>query len=104
MIERHVEEHLGKIVKDHGGQYYKWVSPGNSGVPDRIVLLAGQVWFVELKKPGEKPRPLQRRTLFKLNSAGYNTAVVDSIEEGDMLVARILQKGGDGGGANLSAT
>ena len=34
---------------------YKFVSPGNAGVPDRVVILqGGKSGFVELKRPGEK--------------------------------------------------
>ena len=65
---------------------FKWVSPSNAGVPDRIVLLDRQVCFVELKAPGKKPRPLQDYVLGKLSEAGYMTDVIDSKEGVDDLV------------------
>ena len=65
---------------------FKWVSPGNSGVPDRIVLLDRQVCFVELKAPGKKPRPLQDYVIDKLRAAGYQTEVIDSKEGVDDLI------------------
>jgi hypothetical protein len=46
--ERKIENRLVKLVP---GLVLKWVSPGNSGIPDRIVICGGKVWFVELKKP-----------------------------------------------------
>ena len=40
--EKSIEKRLVDGVKALGGRCYKWVSPGNSGVPDRIVLLDGK--------------------------------------------------------------
>lgn len=90
--ESTIENYLGRLVKSRDGLYFKWVSPSNSGVPDRIVLLNRQVWFVELKAPGKKPRPLQHRCLVRLSAAGFNTAVVSTKEEADNLVARIFEE------------
>ena len=50
MRESAIEALLVPVCTSAGGRCYKWVSPGNSGVPDRIVFLpGGKVIFVELK-------------------------------------------------------
>ena len=50
MLEKEIEKILVQGVKALGGKAYKWVSPGNNGVPDRIVILPRKVpVFVELK-------------------------------------------------------
>ena len=55
MRERDVERYLRERVKQLGGRAYKFVSPGNNGVPDRIVMLpGGKLFFVELKAPGKE--------------------------------------------------
>ena len=60
MREKEIEQKLVDTVKKHGGICPKFVSPGFSGMPDRIVLLPkGKFAFVELKAPNKKPRPLQ---------------------------------------------
>ena len=41
MLEKDIEKILVNEVKKLGGRAYKWVSPGNDGVPDRIVILPG---------------------------------------------------------------
>ena len=51
MLERTIEQHLKRQVELLGGRCYKWCSPSNKGVPDRIVFINGQIWFVELKSP-----------------------------------------------------
>lgn len=50
MLEKLVEQKLVRGVRKLGGKAYKFVSPGNVGVPDRIVIWPdGTVQFVELK-------------------------------------------------------
>lgn len=60
MREKTIEQKLVQAVKAKGGIAPKFVSPGFSGVPDRLILLPdGKCGFVEVKTPGRKPRPLQ---------------------------------------------
>lgn len=48
--EKDIEKALVKGIKAAGGIAYKFISPGNVGVPDRLVILpGGGVIFVELK-------------------------------------------------------
>ena len=85
--ERDIEAYLRDQVKALGGRAYKWVSPGNAGVPDRVVLLpGGRVHFVELKAPGKKPTPLQLAQHAKLAALGFRVAVLDSKARVDAFV------------------
>lgn len=62
--ERVLEAYFVKKVKETGALTYKFTSPGQRGVPDRIVLLPnGDVHFVELKTVHGCLSPLQERTL-----------------------------------------
>ncbi|WP_054939050.1 VRR-NUC domain-containing protein [Paenibacillus ihuae] len=81
MRERDIETYLRKQVKAAGGLAYKWTSPGNAGVPDRIVVLPfNRVHFVELKAPGQKPTPLQLAQHRELTARGCSVWVIDSKE------------------------
>lgn len=82
MREARVEKRLvDKVGCDLGGLVWKWVSPGRDGVPDRVVLLpGGRVVFVELKAPGEKPRPKQKYVMELMRALGMDVRVIDSIE------------------------
>jgi Holliday junction resolvase-like predicted endonuclease len=60
MTEKEVEQHLCKRVKALGGYAYKFRSVTQVGVADRIVCLAGQTWFVEVKQPSGRLSALQR--------------------------------------------
>jgi hypothetical protein len=77
-LEKDVEKKLRQMVEKHGGLCLKWVCPGWSGVPDRIVLLpGGVVMFAETKRPkGGKLEPLQRWWQKQLQGLGFWSVVV----------------------------
>lgn len=82
MRERDVEKRLGLRVRDLGGMAFKFISPGNAGVPDRIVILpGGEVWFIELKSLTGVLRPIQEWQIGKLKSIGANVAVIKGMAE-----------------------
>lgn len=74
MLEKTIERYLVKEVKRIGGKAYKFESPGNNGVPDRLVVLPeGRVYFVELKRPkGGKTAALQKLQQQSLKDLGAN--------------------------------
>ena len=76
MREKLIEQKLVKAVKALNGMCPKLVSP------DRMVLLPdGKLSFVEVKAPGEKPRPLQIRRHEQLRQLGFRVAVLDDPEQ-----------------------
>ena len=82
MLEKNIENKLTTAVEKAGGIAPKFVSPSFAGMPDRLVLLPDGVFaFVELKAPGESPRPLQKARHRKLRSLGFKVYVIDSIDE-----------------------
>jgi len=82
MLERAIERYLIHEVKRRNGLALKFVSPGISGVPDRIVLLPrGKMAFVELKAPGETLRPLQVKRKNQLEILGFEVYCVDGIQQ-----------------------
>ena len=82
MREKAIEQKLVKAVKAKGGIAPKFVSPGFSGVPDRLILLPdGKCGFVEVKAPGEKPRPLQESRIRLLRRLGFKVYVLDGAEQ-----------------------
>ena len=82
MREKLIEQKLVKAVKALNGMRPKLVSPGTDGMPDRMVLLPdGKLSFVEVKAPGEKPRPLQIRRHEQLRQLGFRVAVLDDPEQ-----------------------
>ena len=77
-----IEQKLLSAVKGRGGIAPKFVSPGYDGMPDRIVLLpGGHIGFVEVKAPGEKPRPLQEARHELLRRLGFKVYVLDDEQQ-----------------------
>ena len=78
MREKTIEQKFVAAVKAAGGLALKFTSPGFDGVPDRLALLpGGKVAFVEVKAPGEKPRPLQLARHRLLRRLGFQVYMLD---------------------------
>jgi hypothetical protein len=93
MREKTLERKLIEAVKAMGGIAPKFTSPGFDGMPDRLVLMPfGRIGFVEVKRHGEKPRPLQEARHGMLRRLGFKVYVVDSIEQIRQIIGEI---GGD---------
>ena len=77
-MEKDMERKLVQSVMATGGICPKFISPGCSGMPDRIVLLPdGKMAFVEVKAHGMRPRPLQLRRHAALRRLGFRVYVLD---------------------------
>lgn len=87
MREKDIEKYLIDKIKNAGGRAYKFISPGNAGVPDRLVLLpGGKIIFVELKAPGKKPTSLQLAQHRRIQNLGFKVLVIDSKQAADDLI------------------
>lgn len=94
MRERDVERYLIERVRAIGGLCFKWVSPSQRGVPDRIVIYRGRVVFVEVKAPSGVLAAAQRVMLDSLRKHGAEVRVLRSKELVDVFVDEL--KGTDG--------
>lgn len=82
MREKEIEKKLVEGIRKLGGRAYKWVSPGNDGVPDRIVFLPeGLVLFVELKTETGKLTALQEVQFSRLRTLRQNVLVLHGSRE-----------------------
>ena len=76
MRESSIESKFRDEVKEVGGTAYKFVSPGNAGVP-------------ELKRPGEKTTPLQKVQIRKILATGCYATVLDDKKDIDRVIWEI---------------
>ena len=94
MRESFIEEKLTKAVRQNGGICWKFTSPGTAGVPDRIILMPeGRIAFVEVKAPGEKPRPLQQSRHRLLRRLGFKVYVLDALEDIEKIISEVKDYG-----------
>ncbi len=88
LLERDVEKYLVKRIKEIGGEIrkIKWI--GRKDAPDRMVAFNG-AWFVELKRPGEKPRASQTREHERLKQQGLRVCTLSCITSIDEFINEI---------------
>ncbi len=92
MRENEIEAHMRRQAEKRGGLLLKFVSPQNSGVPDRLLLhpaLTRPV-LIELKAPDKTPRPLQLAMHDILRKKGALVFVVDSKKSASDLLDNLL--------------
>lgn len=92
ILERDIEKYLRTEVEAIGGRCLKWVCPQISGVPDRIVLLNGKVYFVELKR-SEDGIWAKLQIIFArwLSKNGFDYSLIQSKAEVDCFIKRITR-------------
>lgn len=91
MRESVVEKYFRQRGEEHGYLCFKFISPSNNGVPDRLVIGHGLTFFVELKAPGKKPRVLQEKVFERMRQHGATVYVIDTKEQVDQLFEEILK-------------
>lgn len=75
--ESEIEAWLKSRIEKLGGMFLKFTSPGNDGVPDRIVIMpAGICVFLELKTRKGKLSEIQKYQIRKLLDCCQQVAVV----------------------------
>lgn len=89
MLEREIEKKLVDGVRKLGGRAYKFVSPGNDGVPDRIVVLPQRgPKFIELKTEYGRLSDLQKVQIKRLRNLGQDVRVLYGLRD----VERFLEE------------
>lgn len=81
VLEKDIEKKIVAYAKSKGCLCYKFTSPAQRAVPDRIIVSPhGVVGFLEVKRPGNKPTPLQNREIDKLAEHNCWVEWHDSVE------------------------
>ena len=90
MREKDIEQKLRQAIKEMGGRAYKFISPGNIGVPDRMVCLpGGRLIFVELKTESGRLTPVQQAQIGYLKNLGQDVRVLYGIEDVERFVGEM---------------
>ncbi len=87
--EAYIEKRVCDFARKLGWLVYKFVSPNNRAVPDRMFMRGNRAFFIEFKRSGAAPTKLQLREHEKIRSAGFEVRVIDSVESGLTLFREI---------------
>jgi len=85
MLEKQIENYFVWAVETLGGKTYKFKSPTQRGVSDRIACMPnGETWFVELKRPkGGRLSELQKMFCNDVLRLKQNYALLTNQQEID---------------------
>ena len=90
--ESKIESHFTDYARGKRCKSYKFVSPGNNGVPDRLVAVEnGRLFLIEFKRLGKKRSPYQARQKVTLNRMGIPVYLCDEIGQAENLLDTILE-------------
>lgn len=91
MLEKEVERRMCALIRMRGGLTYKFTSPGNVGVPDRLVITPmGVVWFVELKTEVGRLEKMQKWQKSELEKRGANVRVIHGWDAAKEFVNEVM--------------
>ena len=87
VLESHVEKTVTAYARKLGWLSYKFSSPSVRGVPDRIYMRDGEIFFIEFKREGKKPTKLQLHTHKQIQEqGGIEVFIIDDVEQGKKLI------------------
>jgi hypothetical protein len=87
MKEKQIESKVVKKAKELGFLTYKFSSPSNRGVPDRIFISPhGEVFFIEFKSTKGKLTQLQKKVIKDIEHYKLDVFIVYGVEEGLILL------------------
>lgn len=90
-MEKDLEAKVGRWVKRRGGLWLKWVSPGFTGVPDRILFVpGGRVVFVEMKQKTGRLMKRQRLVGDMLRRLGCTVYQVFTDEQARQMLREVM--------------
>lgn len=94
MLEKEIERRMVKKVKERGGLCYKFISPNNPGVPDRIIITPkGRVVFVELKTEIGRVANIQKWQISEMQKRGADVRVVKGWPAVEALLEEVMPRG-----------
>ena len=91
MKESQIEAKLVRMVREHGGLCYKFVSPNNPGVPDRIIITPdGRTVYVELKTEVGRLANVQQWQISEMQTRGADVRIAKVLPAVKALVAELF--------------
>lgn len=86
MRESAIETKVCEYAKAKGWLVYKFVSPNQKGVPDRMFIGGGDMFLIEFKALGKKPTKLQEKTFAKIRKELFEVYIIDNVADGKTLI------------------
>ncbi len=75
-LESKIQARIIKRLEAQGYYVVKLILTNKPGIPDLLLLKDGKASFIEVKRPGEKPRVLQQYRMNELRGFGFECNVL----------------------------
>lgn len=93
VLEKQIEDRTVAYAEHSNILIVKFGVIGRRGWPDRLLLGAGgHAEFIEFKRPGNKPDPLQRDVIEQLRDLGFACPVIDNEQAGLGAISAFVRK------------
>lgn len=76
-LESAIQARIIKRMEAQGYYVIKLLLTNKNGIPDLLCLKDGKTSFIEVKRPGEKPRALQEYRHNELRELGFDVMILD---------------------------
>jgi hypothetical protein len=88
--ESKLEKWCRKYAEERDCYLVKWVSPGNRGVPDRILLGRNRVVFIEFKTPEGRLSSQQRVWALRFQRLKLDYVMIQTTTEFATIMAAVM--------------
>ena len=94
MLEKDIERKMVAEIKKRGGLCYKFTSPSNPGVPDRVVITPdGKAIFVELKTKTGRLAKIQEWQVGELRKRGADVRILKGWDTVKAFIEEVMPSG-----------
>lgn len=91
MTEAQIESKMVRMVRNRGGLCYKFTSPNNPGVPDRIVITPdGKTYYIELKTIIGRLAEVQKWQISEMRKRGADVRILHGWDEVRAFVDEVM--------------
>ncbi|OED34608.1 hypothetical protein AB832_07220 [Flavobacteriaceae bacterium (ex Bugula neritina AB1)] len=92
MLESKIEAKVTEYAKKQGLLVYKFTSPNNKGVPDRIFIYKGNVFFIEFKSARGRFSKLQKFTIEQIKNNSIAVYTVRNVQHGIRIIKNYVDR------------
>lgn len=85
MNESFIQRQIIVKLESWGWMVVKLIQTNTNGIPDLMAMKNGKVVFIEVKREGEEPAPLQKHRLNQINDKGIIAFWVDAVDQVNFL-------------------
>lgn len=81
LLESKIQSDIIRKLESMGYMVIKLILTNKNGIPDLLLLKDGKASFIEVKREGEKTKPLQEYRMNELKAKGFKSRTIKNVNE-----------------------